>query len=129
MRADVWRWASLFASGSPLGHETRSGTQSIGLCAEPGQRAIGLGHQFLETRTRALKTERRDKCRFARGGVLARGFAERLGITLNVKQIVGDLERLADRDAVAIDIGERRHIGFSENRAGPTSEADQRTGL
>jgi hypothetical protein len=75
----------LFASGSPLGHETRSGTQSIGLCAEPGQRAIGLGQQFLKTRTRALETEGCDKCRLAGRGVFACGFAERLGITFNVK--------------------------------------------
>src|SRR6185369_3114047 len=43
--------------------------------------------------------------------------------------IVGDLERLPDRNAVTVDIGERGRVGFSKNRASATGETDQRTCL
>ena len=83
-----------------------------------------VGHQFLKTRARALETEGCNKCRLAGRGVLAGSFAECLGIALNVKQIVGDLESLADRNAITVDIGKRGRVGFSENRR----QRDRRNG-
>ena len=54
--------------------------------------------------TRALEPQRRDERRLVPVGVLARALAERGRVAFGVEQVVGDLERGADRRA----IGEKR---------------------
>ena len=69
------------------------------------------------------------KRRLAGGGVLARRLAERGGVAFDVEQIVGDLEGLADGDAVALDAGHRSGVGLAEDRAGAAGKANERAGL
>ena len=94
-----------------------------------GQRAIGLRHQIFEARARPIGPKRCNECGFACRGILAGSLAERLRVALHVEQIIRDLEGLADRGAIAIDVGARGGVGLSENCAGATGETDQRAGF
>jgi len=89
----------------PLGREAGRRAQDVRFAAERHQRAFGFRHQGGEPRVRALDAEQGDQRRLAGGGVLAGGLAERRRIALDVEQIVGDLEGLADRRAIAIERG------------------------
>src|SRR4029077_13896428 len=78
---------------------------------------------------RALNSKIAGECRLAVGCVLASRLAERGGIALDVEQIVGDLEGLAECVPVTIKgvVGALR--GLAKDRARNTSKPDQCAGL
>ena len=82
---------------SPRGDETRGGAQTIGFRFERRQRGVGLGDQCGEPGVRAVDAERGDERRLAGGGILAGCLPSRAGVALDVEQVVGDLEGLAER--------------------------------
>src|SRR5262249_46764075 len=127
-RAKILR-ATLLLSGRSLGDEASSGAQGIGLCTKRRQRGVGLRNQFLEARSRSVGSKRAHQCRLAGSGILAGGFTERLGVALDIEQIVGNLEGLANRHAIAINTVERCSVSLSENRPGAAGKADQRPGF
>src|SRR5579862_5396291 len=102
----------------PLGNETRSRAQDVGLGAEGHKGCLRVGNQRLEFGARAFDTERRYQRRLAGGGVLAGGLADGCGVALDIEQVVGDLERLSDRGTVAIDVRHGPGVGLSEDGAG-----------
>ena len=70
-----------------------------------------------------------DQRRFAGGGVLAGGLAEGRAVAFDVEQVVGDLKRLPDRRAEALERVAFRNARLAENRAGRAGELQQRAGL
>ena len=64
---------------------------------------FGLLDELRKPGARAVDAEQIDQRRLAVGRILAGGLAERRGVALDVEQVVGDLERLADHLAVAVD--------------------------
>ena len=80
-----------------LRDEARSARKLSALVAERRQRGVGLRDQVDQPVARAVDAEHGDQRRLAGGGVLAGGFAERGGVAFDVEQVVGDLERLAER--------------------------------
>src|SRR5262245_28678315 len=116
-------------SSSPLGDEACGSAQSIGLCAEWCHRVIGRGYQLSEASPCSFNAKGRHKCRLAGGRILAGRLSQRLGVTLDIEQVVCNLERLPERDAITVDAGSRLILGLAENCAGPASEADQCTGF
>ena len=78
---------------------------------------------------RASNANCRDQCGLAGGGVLGGGFAERGAVAFDVEQVVGDLERLADRRAVTVDVGALSAAGLAQDRAGAAGETNERAGL
>src|SRR5580692_4659713 len=91
--------------------------------AERRQRRFGFGNELAQSRFGAVDAEHADESGLAGGGVLAGLFADQCRIAFDVEKVVGDLERLADRRAVAF---ERRALGLirrGEYAAGLAAEA------
>ena len=84
----------------------------IAASAPNGVSALSASFTSCASRARAPATaEQIDQRRLAVGGVLAGGLAERCGVAFDVEQVVGDLERLADRLAVAARRASRLAFG------------------
>src|SRR5262249_59261460 len=95
--------------------------------AEARQRLIRLCDQFLQARTCPGGSKRAHQGRLAGSRILARSFAERFGVALDIEQVVGNLESLADRRAIAINTVKRSGISLAEDCAATAGKADQRT--
>jgi len=108
-------------SRPPLRHEQRGGLEHGGVRAERRQRFRRVLDQGGEALLRFGDAEHGDDRRLAGGGVLAGLLADGGGVALDVEDVVGDLERLADRGAVALERGEALAVGFAQNRAGDGS--------
>src|SRR6476661_3351328 len=89
--------------GPPLCDEARGGAQGIGFRAERVQSGFGFRYQFIDLLVRTSDPENRDEGAFARGGVLARRFAQSGRVALDIEQIVGNLKSLTDRPAISVE--------------------------
>src|SRR5262245_43273754 len=76
-----------------------------------------------------MHAEQPHERRLVRGGVLADLLADRRGIALDVENVIGDLERLTERDAETIDRRALARIRLTEDRAGHAGMVQQRAGL
>src|ERR1700730_17087414 len=112
-----------------FGDEPRRGAQHVAFGAEDRQRGVGLGEQVAHALFGAVDPELGDEGGFAQGGVLPGLLAERCRVALDVEQIVGDLEGLAERMAVIVERLMLCRRGLPEDRAGDAAIAEQRAGL
>src|SRR5436305_4898687 len=80
-----------------FGDKTRRGTQHIAFAAEDRQGSVCFRDQVAKPGFCAIDPELGDESCFAEGGVGPGGLAERRGVAFDVEQIVGDLERFAER--------------------------------
>src|SRR5579872_2872689 len=105
-------------SGVPFRDESRALDEDAGSGAEWCQRLLGLGHQLAKSRLRAGDAEHAHHGGLAGLGVFAGRFADQRGVAFEIEEVVGDLEGLADRNAIAV---ERRTLAFwgrRQNSAG-----------
>src|SRR6187402_192615 len=83
-----------------FGDEPRRGAQHLTFGAKDRERGVGFRQEIAHALLGAVDSELGDEGGLAEGGVLPGLLAERGRIALDVEQIVGDLEGLAERAAV-----------------------------
>ncbi len=110
-------------SRPPFGDEARCGLENAGPRPERRERRLGLGDQAEQLQLRPLDPEDRDRGGLVGSRILAGRLADRLGIALDVEQVVGDLEGLADDGAEAVERLALGVLRFAEDRAGEATEA------
>ena len=66
----------------------------------------GFVTELIRDLARRIDADRAGVGPFARRGILAEGFADRVGAPLNIKQIIDNLELQPDRFAISRDEGE-----------------------
>ena len=95
----------------PLGDEAGGGAQSIGLRAERRQRGIGLARSVRRAgRARRRRPSAATSVALPAAASLPAALPMVAASPSSVEQVVGDLERLADRRAIAVDAARaRRH--------------------
>ena len=86
-----------------LGDEAGGVAQHLALVAEDRQRLVGARQQVAHPLLGAVDAELGDEGGLAERRVGAGRLAERFGIAFDVEQVVGDLERLAERAAVIVE--------------------------
>src|SRR3954469_24890231 len=86
-----------------FGDEPRGGAQHVTLRAEYRERGIGARQQVAHALPGALDAELGDESGLAERRVLAGRFSQCRRVALDVEQIVGDLEGLAERLAVIVE--------------------------
>ena len=86
----------------------RAAARRVSAFAPNGASAASASAISASRRARApAAPKRRHQRGLAGGGILAGGLADGGGVAFDVEQVVGDLERLADRRAIAVDAGAR----------------------
>src|ERR1700709_1702567 len=86
-----------------FGDEPRDSAQHVTPGAEDRERGIGAAQQIAHALPGAFDPELGDESGLAQGCVLPGLLAEGGGVALDVEQIVGDLECLAQRAAVIVE--------------------------
>src|SRR5690242_20472631 len=104
-------------------------TQGAGRLSEVQERRFRIGDELGQALARGIDAEHRDEGSLVRRGILVRRLTDDLWIAFQIEKIVGDLESLADRVAVAFERGALRCRRLAEDRAGAAGEAQQSAGL
>src|ERR1700722_9057982 len=99
----MWAFSSCCRLILALGDETRGRAQHVTPGAENRQCRIGARQQVANALLGAIDSELGDEGGFAQGCVLSGLLAERRRVTLDIEQIVGDLEGFAERAAVIVE--------------------------
>src|SRR3569623_3137943 len=113
----------------PLGDEARRCPQNIALRAEWRKRCVRLLQKILQAALGAGDAKLGDEGGLAERCGLSGRFAECCCVTFDVEQIVGDLERLAERVAVSIECRVLFLGGLTEQRARDAAIFQKRAGL
>src|SRR4051812_38811964 len=108
-----------------FGDKARGGAQHVAPGAEDRQRGIRRRKQVADALLCTVDAELGDEGGFAERGVGAGRFAQRGSVALHIEQVVGDLERLAERAAVIVQRLIFPWRGSAENCACDAAKAQQ----
>ena len=107
-------------------NELRRLSQDIGIRAVWGKGILRLCDQITRAGFRTIDPQKRNESGLARLFIFLQAFAGKRDIALNIQQVIGNLERQAQR----LRIGDkRRGVGTCHARTGTGRPFDQRTGL
>src|SRR5438874_931180 len=130
MAADAIETAnSAMPSAPAAGDEPRRLAKDRGPLVERRERRFGLGDELREPRTRRHHAVERYESRLALCGVLTGRLADGCSFALDIEEIVGDLEGLADRAAVEHEKATLVRGRAAEHGPHVDSSRKQRAGL
>src|SRR5262245_495855 len=116
---------SIFA----FGDEPRRRAQHVGSCAEHRERRVTAREQVAHALLGAVDAELGDEGGLAERRVRAGRLAECGRVALDIEQVVGDLEGLAERFAEIVQRLIFLLRRLAEQRAGDAAKAQERAGL
>src|SRR5262249_61904931 len=122
-------WTFPLSSSRACGNEARRGFEHVCIAAEGAQRGLRLADQVFEPPPRSRGSEHADQRCLMGGRVLTGGFADGRRIALDVEQVVGDLERLAQSGTVALKRGPLAWLGLAQEGPGKPAGAEERSAL